>query len=286
MTRDDGNAVDGPFSATCQGINHMLPYPNINPVLIAFGPFQIRWYGMMYLLGAVFSYLLVRYQLARQKAPLLTKEQMLDFYFYLVLGLIIGARLGYILFYNFKEYLQHPLELVAVWHGGMSFHGGLVGVLLAAWWYCRKNKIAFLALGDLVVVTAPIGLGLGRLANFINGELYGRITQVPWGMVFPYGGPFPRHPSQLYEAILEGCLLFGLLWIKKDKKAFPGALIARFLILYGAFRILVEFFREPDVQVGFLWGFLTMGLLLSCLMILAGFFLFFIIRFNKKQIGL
>lgn len=248
----------------------MLPYPNINPVLIAFGPFQVRWYGMMYLLGAFFSYLLVRYQLARQKSPLLTKEQLLDFYFYSILGLIIGARLGYVLFYNFKAYLQNPLELVAVWHGGMSFHGGLAGVFLAGWWFSRKNHIPLLDLGDLVIVTAPLGLGLGRLANFINGELYGRITSVPWGMVFPDGGPWPRHPSQLYEAILEGAVLFGLLWIWRNKKKFSGALVARFLILYGAIRILVEFFREPDAQVGYLWGWITMGQLLSCLMILLG----------------
>lgn len=263
----------------------MLPYPNINPVLIAFGPFQIRWYGLMYLLGAFFSYLLVRYQLARQKSPLLTKEQMLDLYFYLVLALILGARLGYILFYNFREYLQHPLEVVAVWHGGMSFHGGMVGVLLAGWWYCRKNKIAFLALGDLIVVSVPIGLGLGRLANFINGELYGRITSVPWGMVFPYGGPWPRHPSQLYEAILEGAVLFGLLWIWRNKKTFSGSIVARFLILYGAFRILVEFFREPDAQVGYLWGLITMGQLLSCLMILIGCYLFFRPGITKTDQG-
>jgi len=259
----------------------MLPYPNIDPVVIAFGPLQIRWYGVMYLLGFLFSYLTVRYQLARQKSWLLTQEQLLDLYFYLVLGLILGARLGYILFYNLREYLQHPWELVAVWHGGMSFHGGMVGVLLAGWWYCRKNKIAFLALGDLIVVTVPIGLGLGRLANFINGELYGRITSVPWGMVFPQGGPMPRHPSQLYEAILEGGVIFCLLWVRKNKKAFPGELVVHFLILYGLFRILIEFFREPDVQIGYLWGLLTMGQLLSGLMILVGCCLVFGLRTQK-----
>jgi phosphatidylglycerol:prolipoprotein diacylglycerol transferase len=247
----------------------------MDPVLVSFGPFQIRWYGLMYLLGFFLSFLLVRYQLARQKTPLLNKEKLLDLYFYLVLGLVIGARLGYILFYNFKEYLHNPLELIAVWHGGMSFHGGLLGVAAAGWWFCRKNKVSLLALGDLLIVTAPIGLGLGRLANFINGELYGRVTSVPWGMVFPYGGPWPRHPSQLYEALLEGVLLFILLWTWRNKKAFTGALVARFLILYGLFRILVEFFREPDAQVGFLWGILTMGQLLSLLMILAAFLLIF-----------
>jgi phosphatidylglycerol:prolipoprotein diacylglycerol transferase len=256
----------------------MLPYPDIDPVLISLGPFQVRWYGLMYLFGFFFSFLLVRFQLSRQKDPLLNKEKVLDLYFYLVLGLVIGARLGYILFYNFKEYLHNPLELIAVWHGGMSFHGGLLGVTLAAWWFCRKNRISLLALGDLIIVTAPIGLGLGRLANFINGELYGRITQVPWAMIFPYGGPWPRHPSQLYEALLEGVLLFILLWFWREKKAFAGALVARFLILYGLFRILVEFFREPDAQLGFLWGLLTMGQLLSALMIAAGVVLILVQR--------
>lgn len=252
-----------------------MSFPNIDPVLVSFGPLQIRWYGLMYIMGFLLSYLLVRYQLTRQKSPLLSKDQLLDLYFYLVLGLILGARLGYCLFYNPRVYLQHPLEIFAVWHGGMSFHGGLLGVLTASWFYCRKNKISLLRLGDLIIVTAPIGLGLGRLANFINGELYGRITSVPWGMVFPQGGPWPRHPSQLYEAFLEGLVLFCLLWIKKDTKAFPGSLIARFLILYGAFRILVEFFREPDVQVGYFLGLLTMGQILSILMILFGAFLVF-----------
>jgi phosphatidylglycerol---prolipoprotein diacylglyceryl transferase len=261
----------------------MLSYPDIDPVLIAFGPFQVRWYGVMYLLGFLFSYLIVRYQLTRQKALLLTKEQLLDLYFYMILGLVLGARLGYVLFYNLREYLQNPWELMAVWHGGMSFHGGMVGVLLAGWWYCRKNKVSFLSLGDLMVVTAPIGLGLGRLANFINGELYGRITSAPWGMVFPQGGPLPRHPSQLYEAILEGGVIFFLLWVRKNKKSFQGELVADFLILYGLFRILIEFFREPDVQVGYLWGLLTMGQLLSSLMILAGILLFFGLRSPKTS---
>jgi phosphatidylglycerol---prolipoprotein diacylglyceryl transferase len=260
----------------------MLPYPHINPVLISIGPLQVRWYGLMYILGFVSSYLLVQYQLKRQKYPLLIKDQLLDLFFYLILGLILGARLGYILFYNLKAYLEHPLEILAVWHGGMSFHGGLLGVLAASWWYCRRNKISLLALGDLVIVTAPIGLGLGRLANFINGELFGRVTSVPWGMVFPQGGPLPRHPSQLYEAILEGGVLFLILWVGRERKSFTGALVARFLIFYGLFRIFIEFFREPDVQVGYLWGLITMGQLLSALMILSGIFLILTGRAKKN----
>jgi phosphatidylglycerol---prolipoprotein diacylglyceryl transferase len=251
----------------------MLPFPNIDPVLLSFGPLQVRWYGLMYLFGFLFSYLLVKVQLSRQTSPFLSTDQLLDLYFYLILGLILGARLGYVFFYNVKEYLQHPLEILAVWHGGMSFHGGLLGVLAGSWYFCKKNKIPLLRLGDLIIVTAPIGLGLGRLANFINGELYGRITTVPWGMVFPQGGPWPRHPSQLYEAFLEGVVLFILLWFKKDSQAPAGALVARFLIFYGAFRILIEFFREPDTQLGYLFGFLTMGQILSLLMILAALIL-------------
>jgi len=252
----------------------MLPYPRIDPVLVAFGPFQIRWYGLMYLFGFFFSFILVRKQLSGQTSPLLSKEKVLDLYFYLVLGLVIGARLGYVFFYNLKEYVHNPLELFAVWHGGMSFHGGLLGVTLTSWWFCRKNRIPLLALGDLIIVTAPIGLGLGRVANFINGELYGRITQVPWAMVFPAGGPWPRHPSQLYEALLEGLLLFLWLWFGKEKKAYSGALVVRFLVLYAFFRIFVEFFREPDPQLGFLFGILTMGQLLSLLMLGAAWMIY------------
>jgi phosphatidylglycerol---prolipoprotein diacylglyceryl transferase len=260
----------------------MLSYPNIDPVLIAIGPFQIRWYGVMYLLGFIFSYLLVRYQLARQKTVLISRQQLLDLYFYLILALVLGARLGYVLFYNLREYLLRPWEMIAVWHGGMSFHGGLAGVLLVGWWYCRKKKAPFWALADLVMPTAPLGLGLGRLANFINGELFGRITSVPWGMVFPQGGPLPRHPSQLYEALFEGAVLFIILWIRKNRKKFQGELAADFLILYGLFRILVEFFREPDIQVGYLCGILTMGQLLSSLMILAGGLLFVFLWRRKR----
>jgi len=253
----------------------MIPFPNIDPVLVSFGPLKIRWYGLMYIMGFLFSYLLLRFQLKRQKEPLLSQDQVLDLFFYLILGLIIGARLGYVVFYNLKAYIKDPLELLAVWHGGMSFHGGFIGVLLASWWFCRKNAISLMALGDLIIVTAPIGLGLGRLANFINGELYGRITTAPWGMVFPQGGPLPRHPSQLYEAFLEGLVLFIILWTTRNRKSFTGALVARFLIFYGLFRGLVELFREPDVQVGYLWGFLTMGQLLCLFMILGGAVLVF-----------
>ncbi|HSO72234.1 MAG TPA: prolipoprotein diacylglyceryl transferase [Thermodesulfobacteriota bacterium] len=253
----------------------MLPFPAIDPVIFSIGPFQVRWYGTMYILGFLASYLLVRLQLRRQKPPIMAEDRVEDLYFYLVLGLIVGARLGYVIFYNFRNYLEHPLEVVAVWQGGMSFHGGLIGAFLAACLFSRKYRVNLWALGDLVIVTAPIGLGLGRLGNFINGELFGRVTTQPWGMVFPQGGPLPRHPSQLYEAFLEGLVLFVWLWWSKGKNRISGGMVARFLIGYGLFRIIVEFFRDPDPQIGLLFNFLTLGQLLSFGMVLSGFFLLY-----------
>jgi len=247
-----------------------LLFPNINPVLISLGPFQIRWYGLAYVMGFLSAYFLIRFQLARQKPPLLSLDRLSDLFFYMATGLILGARLGYALFYNFGYYLQNPLEMAAFWQGGMSFHGGLLGVVLGTAIYCRKNRLSLLALGDLLVLPAPIGLGLGRLANFINGELYGRVTDLPWGMVFPRGGPLPRHPSQLYEALLEGGFLFVFLWLTREAIPYAGASVVRFLIGYGVIRFGVEFVREADSQVGYWWGLLTTGQLLSGIMILIG----------------
>jgi phosphatidylglycerol:prolipoprotein diacylglycerol transferase len=197
-------------------------------------------------------------------------------YSYLILGLLLGARLGYVLFYDLAAYLHHPLEIFAVWHGGMSFHGGLIGSVLAGILFCRKYRVDFWQVSDLVIVTAPIGLGLGRLGNFINGELYGRVTDVPWAMVFPGGGALPRHPSQLYEFFLEGVVLFTVLWVVKDKISRSGLLTSLFLMLYGLFRFTLEFFREPDVQLGYILGPFTMGQLLSSAMIAAGLVIFFV----------
>jgi phosphatidylglycerol---prolipoprotein diacylglyceryl transferase len=253
----------------------MLPFPAIDPIIFSIGPIQVRWYGTMYILGFLASYLLVRLQLRGQKPPIMAEERVEDLYFYLVLGLIVGARLGYVLFYNFRNYLEHPLEVVAVWQGGMSFHGGLIGAFLSAWLFSRKYRVDLWTVGDLVGVTAPIGLGLGRLGNFINGELFGRVTTRPWGMVFPQGGPLPRHPSQLYEAFLEGLVLFIWLWWSKGNNKTSGGMVARFLIGYGLFRIIVEFFRDPDPQIGFFFNFLTLGQLLSFVMVLLGFFLLY-----------
>ncbi len=223
----------------------------------------------MYLIGFICSYLIVKKELLRRGLRV-ERDFLENLYFYLILGLLIGARLGYVVFYNLSYYLKHPLEIVALWHGGMSFHGGLLGVIIAAWIFTRKIKFDFFTLTDMLVLTAPIGLGLGRIGNFINGELYGRVTDVPWGMIFPEGGPLPRHPSQLYEAFLEGVILFVILWFLKDKFSRSGIVSSLFLILYGIFRFLVEFFREPDPQIGYLLGFLTMGQILCMLMIITG----------------
>lgn len=263
----------------------MIPYPHIDPVIFRIGPLAPRWYGLMYALGFASSYLLVRHQIRKSAEAAEKKEGakpggvypagFLDsLYTYLVLGLIIGARLGYVLFYDLTNYIRNPLEIFAVWHGGMSFHGGLIGSIAAGYFCCRKFRVDFWKAADLVIVTAPIGLGLGRLGNFINGELYGRVTNVPWAMVFPAGGPLPRHPSQLYEFFLEGVLLFIILWVLKDRKHAPGTLTAAFLVLYGIFRFIAEFFRAPDVQLGFVAGPFTMGQLLSAAMAAVGVVLY------------
>jgi len=247
----------------------MIPYPHIDPVIVRVGPFAVRWYGMMYLLGFWVSYLLITYQM-RKKGIDLGKDFLGSLYTYLFVGLLIGARFGYVIFYNPSYYAAHPLEVFAIWQGGMSFHGGLIGSVAAGVYFCRKVRHDPWEIADLVVATAPIALGLGRLGNFINGELYGRVTDQPWAMVFPSGGPLPRHPSQLYELFFEGVVLFAVLWILKDRGFRPGVLMGIFLLLYGLFRFLIEFFREPDTQIGFILGPFTMGHILCTLMILTG----------------
>lgn len=251
----------------------MINYPQIDPVIFGLGPLKIRWYGMMYVLGFAAVYVLVAHQIKKYRLNFI-KNHFEDLNFTLVIGLILGARFGYVAFYNTGYYLQHPGEILAIWQGGMSFHGSLLGLVVAAWWFCRKHSMPFLRTADLYVVAIPIGLGLGRVGNFINGELFGRVSDVPWSMVFPTGGPLPRHPSQLYEFLLEGVVLFIFLWLLKTvhyRRQWPGGtLFAAFLISYGVMRSFVELFREPDAQLGFLLGQLTMGQILSGLMIIAG----------------
>ena len=229
----------------------------------------MRWYGLMYVIGFTASYLLVRRQIERFGLEDF-RRHFENLNFTLILGLILGARLGYVILYNLPYYLNHPAEIVATWQGGMSFHGALIGVIIAGGCFCKTKKLDFWTGADLYVVTVPIGLGLGRIANFINGELFGRVTDLPWAMIFPGGGPYPRHPSQLYEALLEGVLLFTILWTIKNKRWPRGYMLAFFLIFYGMFRSFAELFRQPDAQIGFIGGFLTEGQILSFLMILAG----------------
>lgn len=260
----------------------MIEFPQIDPVIVRIGPLALRWYGLMYLLGFAGSFLLVRFRLNKER-KVLPDEQVEDVYFYLILGLIVGARVGYMFFYNLPETIYDPISILYVWQGGMSFHGGLIGTVLAGIIYCRSRGISAMALGDILVITAPIGLGFGRLGNFINGELWGRVTDLPWGMVFPGAGPEPRHPSQLYELALEGFLLFAVLWFARKRLTKPGQMTALFLILYGILRSSVEFFRQPDPQLGYIFGFITMGQILSCLMILTG--LYILIAYKPRGKG-
>lgn len=241
----------------------------IDPVLIRIGPIAVRWYGIMYLCGFLCGYWVIKSELRRRNGPIAVSEAS-DFLFYLIAGLLIGARLGYVLFYNLPSYVQAPWEVLAIWHGGMSFHGGLLGMIVSGGWYARKKRVSFADLADIGALSAPIGLMLGRIGNFINGELYGRVTTLPWGIVFPNGGNLPRHPSQLYEAMLEGPVLFAMLWWLRKKTAVHGVLFSVFLIGYGVSRFLVEFVREPDPQLGFVLLGFTMGQILCVCMILAG----------------
>jgi phosphatidylglycerol:prolipoprotein diacylglycerol transferase len=247
----------------------VIQFPRIGPTLFEIGPFQVRWYGIMYLLGFLSAYFLVPRQ--QRSRDLGVKGGLLqDLIFFLAVGLIVGARLGYVLFYQFGNlghYLRHPVEIIAVWHGGMSFHGGLIGAVLAGVLFCRRRRLPVLEVADAVIVTAPIGLGLGRLGNFINAELYGRPSSVPWAMVFPSGDSVPRHPSQLYEAGLEGVVLFAILWGLRNRIRRPGAMGCIFLGGYGVFRFLVEFFREPDPHIGLILGVFTMGQFLCVAMV-------------------
>ncbi len=260
--------------------------PHIDPVLLSLGPLQIRWYGLMYVIGFCASYYLIKKQIeAHQDQKLAEHFETLNFI--LILSVVLGGRLGYILLYNLPYYLAHPTEIIATWHGGMAFHGACATLIVAGAIFCWKKGLNFWKTADLYIVTVPIGLFLGRIGNFINGELFGRPSNVPWAMIFPEGGPLPRHPSQLYEASLEGIVLFCILWSLRNKpyrKIAPwphGSMLALFLILYGIFRSIVECFREPDVQVGFVISHFTMGQILSAIMIGAGI-LIFIFRLSRR----
>lgn len=253
---------------------------NISPYLFAFGSFQLRYYSLMYLVAFALTYILVLYRI-RHDGYAYSTETIQDVILWCIVGLILGGRLGYVFFYNFSYYLQHPLEILLPFEfgngirfvgiSGMSYHGGALGVLAAALIYCRRHQLAFWNLADLVCPAIPLGYTFGRIGNFINGELYGRITSMPWGMYFPLDPTHAlRHPSQLYEAFFEGIILFIFLWAVRKKRPFDGFLLALYITGYGLVRFFVEFFREPDLHLGFIFASLSMGQILCVIMILAG----------------
>jgi len=249
----------------------MLVHPQIDPVAISVGPLSVHWYGLMYLLGFTLFILLGRYRIKHNPHSAFTYEMLDDALFYGMLGVILGGRLGHVLFYQFGYYLEHPLHIFAIWEGGMSFHGGFLGVIIAMSLVAHKHQLKWLSVTDFIAPLVPLGLGAGRMGNFINAELWGRPTDVPWGMVFPYVDKLPRHPSQLYQFALEGIVFFIFLWIYSAKPRAVGAVSGMFLIGYGVLRSFAEFYREPENGfMGVLTLGITMGQWLSIPMILVG----------------
>lgn len=264
-----------------------IPFPMIDPIALELGPIAIRWYALAYIVGLVGGWQYIKRVAAPKFPGQISHDHVDDFLFWATIGVVLGGRIGYVLFYNFDYFSSNPVAIFQVWKGGMSFHGGFMGVVVAAILFCKKHKLPLLTFGDLLACGAPIGLFFGRIANFANSELYGRATDVPWGVIFPNGGPDPRHPSQIYEAIMEGLILFIVLFIlsRREKlRQAPGLFVGIFIAGYGIARSIVELFRQPDAQIGFLSGGSTMGQWLSVPMILIG--LFFIWRaLNNRQEG-
>lgn len=260
---------------------------NFDPVFIDLGIIQIRWYSIAYLVGIIIGWIYIKkiiLEIAKKESYLLIPSKKFDdLIIYLVLGIVVGGRLGYIFFYNFHYYLSNPVEILMLWQGGMSFHGGLIGVVFVCWFYGNTNKVNFLKITDCISCAAPIGIFFGRIANFINGELYGKVSSVPWSVIFPFGGGFPRHPSQIYEAMLEGIILFIIInffAIKKKYILITGLVSSLFLIYYSILRIIGEFFREPDQHIGYFFNFISMGSILSIIMFSLGIFILF---YKKKH---
>ena len=252
----------------------MLPYPQIDPVALAIGPLKIHWYGLMYLIGIGAAWLILSRRLNRFD-PTWTKEKLSDLVFWVAMGVIVGGRLGYVLFYDLSAYIANPLLILEVWKGGMAFHGGLIGVMLAVWGFGKRNGKSFFQIMDFIAPVVPIGLGAGRIGNFINAELWGKASDVPWAMIFPTDPQqLARHPSQLYQFALEGVALFLILWLYSRKPRPTMAVSGMFALFYGIFRFIVEFVRVPDAQLGYLaFGWVTMGQILCIPMIAGGLLL-------------
>lgn len=250
-----------------------MNYPNISPVAVQIGPISVYWYGLMYVLGFVCFVLLGQWRIHNHKHSNWTGQDVTDLLVYITIGVVVGGRIGYMLFYNLEKFVGDPVYLIRVWEGGMSFHGGMIGVVIAAYLFGKKSKRRFLEISDFVAPLTPIGLGLGRIGNFINAELPGRITNSPLGLYFP-GEHVLRHPSSVYQAITEGLILFVLVWMFARKSRQIGHVSGLFLLGYGSIRFLTEFFREPDAHIGFLWVGLSTGQMLSVPMILLGIYLF------------
>lgn len=263
-----------------------LQFPVIDPIIISIGPLALRWYGMMYLVAFIAAMFLAN-KASDKSNGVWTREQVSDLLFYGFLGVVLGGRIGYVLFYQFDYFLAEPLYLFKIWTGGMSFHGGLLGVITAVYIFAKKTNKSFLAVGDFVVPLVPIGLGMGRLGNFINAELWGRQTDVPWAMVFPTDAlQLPRHPSQLYEFFLEGVVLFIVLYFVTRKPRSLGLASGTFLIGYGVFRSIIEFFREPDAHLGLYFSFISKGQILSVPMILAGILIIYIGYLSQEKLAI
>jgi len=256
-------------------VSQFLQFPHIDPIIFSLGPIALRWYGMMYLIGFIAA-MFIANKAADKSNGVWTRDQVSDLLFYGFLGVILGGRIGYVLFYQFDYFLVEPLYLFKIWQGGMSFHGGLLGVITAVFLFSRREKKGFLQVGDFVAPLVPIGLGMGRLGNFINAELWGRQTDVPWAMIFPTDKlQLPRHPSQLYEFFLEGLVLFIIVYGVSRKPRPLGLVSGLFLICYGIFRMIVELFREPDSQLGYYFSYISMGQMLSLPMVIGGLFLIY-----------